>query len=568
MKQLRTFFITAILTIFIFNLSFAQSTVKDTAYNHSSSVVFPEMTPQLVDNLDLLGRVWGFLKYHHPNISKGEYNWDAELFKMLPGYLKVTDNKQRDAYLAKWILRFGKIPVNKNVKPVDSNAVLKPDMAWINQENLSPKLYNLLMKVYQNRNNGLYYVSYSSLWVKAANFTHDNNYAEIEFPDAGFQLLALYRYWNMVYYFFPYKSLTDADWNMVMKNQIPSFISANDKKAYWQAVRRLIALIDDTHGPVWNVKPTKTLDYYRPPFKVSFLKNDTLVVTSYWDSEKIDSSGPLIGDIITHIDGKPVSFWIDSLAPYYAASNHQVKLRQLSLPICGGNEPSVTISFISDGIPKEATIARYNVDEMGYVYKTDSICYKALSDSIGYVSMDDITEAWVKRIADTLHSTKGLILDLREYPNETINYKFYAILSDKSRPFFKATEANMVNPGQFTFSKPVYTGKGKQAYPGKIAILIDEESQSHAEFCTMMYRTLPNSIVIGNTTAGADGNVVKIQLPGGVNSYFSGIGIYYPDGTETQRVGIIPDIYVWPTVQGVKDGRDEILEKALEWLKE
>ena len=141
----------------------------------------------------------------------------------------------------------------------------------------------------------------------------------------------------MVYYFFPYKSLTDADWNMVMKNQIPSFISANDKKAYWQAVRRLIALIDDTHGAVWNVKPTKTLDYYRPPFRVSFLKNDTLVVTSYWDSDKIDSSGPHIGDIITHIDGKPVSFWIDSLSPYYAASNHPVKLRQLSWEICERN---------------------------------------------------------------------------------------------------------------------------------------------------------------------------------------------------------------------------------------
>ena len=569
MKQNKNFIFAAILTLFsIVNLSFAQNTVQDTAYNRSSDVVFPEITPQIVDNLDLLGRVWGFLKYHHPNISKGAYNWDEELFKMLPGYLKVTDNKQRDAYLVKWIQHFGKISVNKIVKAVDTNAVLKPDLAWINPENLSPKLYNLLMKVYQNRNNGLYYVSYSSLWVKAANFTHENNYADIEFPDAGFQLLALYRYWNMVYYFFPYKSLMDADWNTVMKNEIPSFISATDKKSYWRAVKHLIAQIDDTHGVVWNAKATKKLDYYRPSFKVSFLKNDTLVVTSYWDSEKIDSSGPLIGDIITHIDGKPVSYWIDSLAPFYAASNHQVKLRQVSWEICGGNKPSVRISFISDGIPKEATVARYNVDEMGYNFKTDSICYKDLGDSIGYVSMDDITEAWVKRIADTLHTTKGLILDLREYPNETINYKFYAILSDKSRPFFKATEANMVNPGQFTFSKPVYTGKGKQAYPGKIAILINEESQSHAEFCTMMYRTLPNSIVIGNTTAGADGNVVGIQLPGGVCSYFSGIGIYYPDGTETQRVGIIPDIYVWPTTQGILDGRDEILEKALEWLAE
>ena len=76
------------------------------------------------------------------------------------------------------------------------------------------------------------------------------------------------------------------------------------------------------------------------------------------------------------------------------------------------------------------------------------------------------------------------------------------------------------------------------------------------------------SIVIGNTTAGADGDVVGIQLPGGINSYFSGIGIYYPDGTETQRVGIIPDIYIWPTVKGIKEGRDELLEKALEWLAE
>ena len=159
-------------------------------------------------------------------------------------------------------------------------------------------------------------------------------------------------------------------------------------------------------------------------------------------------------------------------------------------------------------------------------FQTDSVCYKVLGDSIGYVSMDDITEDWVNRIADTLHTTKGLILDLREYPNETINYKLYSVLSDKSRPFFKATVPNLNNPGEFVFSKPTYTGKGKQAYNGKIAILINEQSQSHAEFCTMMYRTLPNSIVIGNTTAGADGNVVGIQLPGGVCSYFSGIGIY------------------------------------------
>jgi C-terminal processing protease CtpA/Prc len=44
----------------------------------------------------------------------------------------------------------------------------------------------------------------------------------------------------------------------------------------------------------------------------------------------------------------------------------------------------------------------------------------------------------------------------------------------------------------------------------------------------------------------------------------SGIGIYYPDGKGTQRVGIIPDIEVKPTIKEILEGRDEMLEKAIE----
>jgi C-terminal processing protease CtpA/Prc len=44
------------------------------------------------------------------------------------------------------------------------------------------------------------------------------------------------------------------------------------------------------------------------------------------------------------------------------------------------------------------------------------------------------------------------------------------------------------------------------------------------------------------------------------------LGIYYPDGKETQRVGIVPDIEVKPTIQGVREGRDELMEKAVELI--
>jgi C-terminal processing protease CtpA/Prc len=47
----------------------------------------------------------------------------------------------------------------------------------------------------------------------------------------------------------------------------------------------------------------------------------------------------------------------------------------------------------------------------------------------------------------------------------------------------------------------------------------------------------------------------------------SGIGVYYPNGNKTQRVGIVPDLVVKPTIEGIKKGKDELLEKAVEIIK-
>lgn len=63
-------------------------------------------------------------------------------------------------------------------------------------------------------------------------------------------------------------------------------------------------------------------------------------------------------------------------------------------------------------------------------------------------------------------------------------------------------------------------------------------------------------------------HISTIYLPGGLITMISGIGVYYPDGTETQRVGIVPDIEVKPTIEGIKNGKDELLEKAIEIINE
>jgi hypothetical protein len=60
----------------------------------------------------------------------------------------------------------------------------------------------------------------------------------------------------------------------------------------------------------------------------------------------------------------------------------------------------------------------------------------------------------------------------------------------------------------------------------------------------------------------AFGNCAQLLLPNKVYAYFSGLGAYYPDRTEIQRKGVIPDIEVYPDMQSILEGRDEILERA------
>lgn len=45
-------------------------------------------------------------------------------------------------------------------------------------------------------------------------------------------------------------------------------------------------------------------------------------------------------------------------------------------------------------------------------------------------------------------------------------------------------------------------------------------------------------------------------------------GIYTPDGGQTQRIGVSPDIEVKKTIEGIKEGRDEVKEAAIAYIQE
>jgi C-terminal processing protease CtpA/Prc len=163
---------------------------------------------------------------------------------------------------------------------------------------------------------------------------------------------------------------------------------------------------------------------------------------------------------------------------------------------------------------------------------------------------------------------KAIIIDLRCYPGFFPLFELGAYLLPQSKPFCKVSSTSIAHPGRFVLSQELAVGKNNPDYfKGQVFILVNEITQSSAEFHAMAWRQAPNALVVGSQTAGADGNVSYIVLPGNMTTQFSGLGIYYPDGSETQRIGIVPDVEVKPTCAGIQAGRDEVLEKALSLVK-
>ena len=138
-----------------------------------------------------------------------------------------------------------------------------------------------------------------------------------------------------------------------------------------------------------------------------------------------------------------------------------------------------------------------------------------------------------------------------------------SLLVDHEVPFARFTEADLSTPGAFHWANTVTLTPQKPHYSGKVVILVDESSMSQAEYTSMAFRAAHGSIVVGSTTAGADGNVSPFALPGGLRTMISGIGVFYPDKGPTQRVGIVPNVQVKPTLEGIRSGRDEVLEEAV-----
>lgn len=540
----------------------------DHEFDQGSRVAITALSQTQVVNLAILGKVWGFLKYYHPDVKAGHRHWDYELFRILPAVLAAPDRAGADAALAHWIGTLGEVPACKACSHADLKKLpLKPDLAWIGDEQrLGKELSQKLRWIRDNSpGSGQFYVV---LDAENGNplFKHELRYPAPAYPDAGFRLLALFRYWNMVEYWYPYRDLIGGDWNRVLADAIPKLAYAKDQDDYVHQMMALIAAIHDTHANLWS-----SLDSRPPvgdchlPVQLRFVEGRAVVV-GYLDGAAGKASGLRIADVVTALDANPVGQLIKRWSPYYGASNDAALRRQIAESMTQGDCGEVRVGIQRDGKSLQLQAKRTPLLAEDSEYVTHDLpgpTFRLLSPEIAYLKLSTVKAADAASYVTQAAGTKGLIIDIRNYPSEFMVFALGSMLVDKETPFARFTDGDAANPGAFDWTNPVVLTPAKPHYTGKLVILVDETSQSQSEYTSMAFRSVPGAIVVGSTTAGADGDISQIGLPGNLSTVFSGIGVFYPDKHPTQRVGIVPDVAVKPTLAGIRAGRDEVLEKAL-----
>ena len=526
------------------------------------------LTPQQADHVAALGQVWGLLKYFHPAVAAGQRDWDAEFLRQLPAIVACCSVAERSRRLSAWITSLGPVPACPACATPPTAPVRRaPDLHWMQDKGrFEAPLRQQLAFIAANRYQGVpYYVSEAPAGNPA--FAHEAAYADQAVPSAGLRLLGLCRYWNMVHYYYPYAYTLGADWAKVLPELLPRFAGATTPLAYRHAVLALITRLHDGHATLHDPLLEAEAGDYLVAAALQFIDEQAVVLRVRHDG--LVPPSPLEpGDVITHIDGTAVADLVRQRLPETPGSNRAAQLRTIALNLLYGPTPEATLQIVRAGQPLRLVASRFKVGTVPPVRPpaADSM-YRFLTPAVGYIDMARLTKAKLPALMQAFRQTQGIVVDLRNYPAEFLPRVLPGYFLARPATFAQYSVFDLQYPGRFlALSADTLLPQGPAPYAGRLVVLVNESSLSLAEYTAMALRATPHCTLLGSPTAGADGNVSRIVLPGGLATGLSGIGIYYPDGRETQRVGILPDVALRPTIAGLRAGRDELRDRAVQLI--
>ena len=398
----------------------------------------------------------------------------------------------------------------------------------------------------------------------------DRGYPTMRIPALEYRLLAAFRVWNVIEHFHPYKALMDRPWQEALPEFIAALEQASSERDYALAVAGMAARLQDSHAYLAG----RLVDDYvipggYPPIRVRLVQ-DTPIVTFLYDTAAATAAGIEVGDELVSVDGEPARARLDRMARLVSASTTQSGMDKAALMFMNGPIGSSAELELRDrhGRAKRATLARRREDVYTLYHRErrDEVV-RMLPGNVGYVDLDRLGLDQVDSMFRQLASTRAIIFDMRGYPNSTI-WAIAPRLTDSARVVALIATPMAGHRSPAAAAEAVAQTvepdtSGATHYRGRIVMLIDERAMSRAEHTGLYLKAVSGATFVGSPSAGANGEITSMVLPGGITMGFTGQAVRWPDGRQLQRIGLIPDVLVRPTINGVRSGQDEVLDAAL-----
>ncbi len=383
--------------------------------------------------------------------------------------------------------------------------------------------------------------------------------------DRATRLGAVALAWNIFQHFYPYFDVTRTDWNAALKEALQRAATDADAGAFGQTLKRLVAALRDGHGGVHH--KDDPMPPVIPPVAWDWIEGQ-LVVTMVKDS----AQGIAAGDILLSIDGKPATQVLSEKEALISGATPQwIRYRALIELAAGMKDEPVTLEiepFAAPGKRAKVTLKRDSSFEIFNQQPRPKV--EELEPGIIYLNLSQITDADFNQALPKLEQAKGIIFDLRGYPRLSNAPGLFARLSDK--PLTSAQwlipEISRPDRQQMRFKKSNWEITPRAPFlKARKAFITDGRAISYAESCMGIVEHYKLAEIVGAPTAGTNGNINPFQLPGGYTVYWTGMKVLKHDGSQHHGVGILPTVPVARTRAAIAAGRDELLDRALEVVK-
>jgi len=378
----------------------------------------------------------------------------------------------------------------------------------------------------------------------------------------SFRLGNVINVYNVFQHFYPYFDVVNVNWNNELTKALSrcfTNVSTNDELI---TLKKFTSPLKDGHIFV----STNQIEFSAPSIAWEWAEGK-LVITHVSNNPNIN-----VGDIITQIDGiQPEKYFEEINSQISAGTNGWLNYKANRMSLLGdlGSVMKLTIKG------KQIDVVR-NIDpnEMERSIRKNEKPYRQLGDSIWYLNMSMIEMDTINKLLPALAKCKAIICDARGQANNNQEFITHLMQMDDTTTSWMQIP-QIIYPdhdGMTGFKKENWIPemKARKPYLGnkKIVYIIDGRAISTAESFLGYIEGYKLATLVGQPSAGTNGNINPFNLPGGYYVSWTGMKVLKHNGSQHHGIGILPNVYVTKTIQGIKDGRDEFLDKAIEIAKQ